>query len=99
MTELEKAHLVGAFDLGKALNEVRPLLLASKAPYLLHVGSGISGDGRDRKRRSCSSASPKVHAMLASVLAGTGTALHAGSGRATGGYFTQVNPDEVINWR
>src|SRR5262249_5389207 len=30
IAELEKAHLVGAFDLGKALSEVRPLLEASK---------------------------------------------------------------------
>src|SRR5262249_4542362 len=42
---LEKAHLVGALDLGAALNAARPLLEGSKNPWLVHVGSGIAAMG------------------------------------------------------
>src|SRR5262249_9327532 len=45
MAELERAHLIGAFDLGAALEAARPLLEAAKAPYLVHVGSGIPAMG------------------------------------------------------
>src|SRR5262249_30199539 len=45
IADLEKAHLVGAFDFGAALDAAKEHLEAAKAPYLVHVGSGIPAMG------------------------------------------------------
>jgi hypothetical protein len=99
IAELEKAHLVGAFDLGKALSDVRPLLEASKSPWLLHIGSGIAAMGERR--------TPELLARLPKgtryVGVGVGKrwdrAFMRAAAERTGGYFTQVNPDELVAWR
>src|SRR5262249_54715421 len=46
---LEKAHLVGALDLGKALTEAAALLEKSESPWLVHLGSGIAAMGERRR--------------------------------------------------
>src|SRR5262249_41421636 len=46
---LEDAHLIGALDLGRALDAAEPLLKAGKDPHLVHVGSGVAAMGEQRQ--------------------------------------------------
>jgi ferric-dicitrate binding protein FerR (iron transport regulator) len=99
LARLERAHLVGALDLGKALAEAGTCLKESKNPYLVHVGSGIAAMGERR-----------LDALVSRLPAGT-RYVGIGVGRRwnrsfmkaaaerTGGLFTQVNPDEPVGWR
>ena len=47
---LEQAHLIGALDLGQALNEAAPLLKAAKAPLSGACRQRHCGDGRAARR-------------------------------------------------
>ena len=99
MAELEKAHLVGAFDLGKALNDVRPLLEAAKTPYLLHVGSGIAAMGENRTDKLLERIPKGARYVGVGVGKRWNRAFMQAAAERTGGYFTQVNPDEPVAWR
>ena len=99
MAELEKAHLVGAFDLGKALTAVRPLLEASKTPYLLHVGSGIAAMGENRTDELLKRLPKGARYVGVGVGKRWNRAFMQAAAEQTGGYFTQVNPDEPVAWR
>src|SRR5262249_17092106 len=45
---LDRTHLIGALDLGKALDEAGPFLKGAQNPYLVHVGSGVAAMGERR---------------------------------------------------
>ena len=96
---LEKAHLVGAFDLGRALNEVRPLLESVKNPHLLHVGSGISAMGEQRTDELLKRLAKGTRYIGVGVGKRWNRSFMQAAAEATGGYFTQVNPDEPVSWR
>ena len=96
---LEKSHLIGAFDLGRALTEVEPLLKAGKNPHLVHVGSGVAAMGERRD----DVLAKRILEGTRYVGIGVGKRwarnfMKAAAAR-TGGYFTQINPDESIGWR
>ncbi len=96
---LERAHLIGALDLGLALNEAAEFLKKTPTPHLVHLGSGIAAMGERRDD------------VLAARLPAGATYIGIGVGRRwnralmklaaerTGGHFTQINPDEPIGWR
>ena len=96
---LEGSHLIGALDLGKALAEAEPFLKAGKNPHLVHVGSGVAAMGERRDD------------VLAKRLPEGARYVGVGVGRRwnrnlmkiaaerSGGYFTQINPDEPVSWR
>jgi Tfp pilus assembly protein PilF len=96
---LEGVHLIGALDLERALKEAEPFAKAGKDAHLVHVGSGIAAMGEHRAD------------VLVKHLPEGGRYVGIGVGRRwdrafmkqaaerTGGYFTQINPDEPISWR
>ncbi len=98
VTFLERTHLIGALDLGRALADAAPLLRAGRNPYLVHVGSGQTAMGRRQE---------KLAELLPAGVryVGVGVGKHWNRSwmkeRAedSGGYFTQINPDEPIAWR
>ncbi len=96
---LERAHLVGALDLGKALAEAGRRLERSTNPYLVHVGSGIAAMGE----RSQKALIERLPAGTRYVGLGVGRrwnrALMKAAAERTGGLFAQVNPDEPVAWR
>ncbi len=96
---LEGAHLIGALDLGRALNEVGTLLKGAKNPYLVHVGSGIPAMGE--KRLEVLSKRLPEGARYVGIGVGRrwNRALMKATAEHTGGYFTQINPDEPTSWR
>jgi hypothetical protein len=96
---LEGTHLAGALDLGKALAAVEPFLKAAKEPYLVHVGSGYSVLGETK----ADVLARRVPAGVRYVGVGVGKrwnrALMKAAAERGGGFFTQINPDEPVNWR
>jgi ferric-dicitrate binding protein FerR (iron transport regulator)/tetratricopeptide (TPR) repeat protein len=96
---LEKAHLVGALDLEKALTASEPLLASSDNPHLVHVGSGLAALGE----RRADLLARKVPAHMRYVGVGVGKRWGRDfmklAAERTGGAFTQINPDEPIGWR
>src|SRR5262249_12702755 len=89
----------GALDLGTALNEIKPLLTSAKSPYLLHVGSGTPAMGT----RATAELLKRLPKGTRYVGVGVGKRWNRAfmqiAAEKTGGYITQVNPDESISWR
>ena len=46
---LGRTHLIGALDLGHALDAVRPFLKSAQSPTLVHLGSGVAVQGEGRE--------------------------------------------------
>ncbi len=98
MAFLDRTHLVGALDLGRAFAAVGDAAKQSQNPYLVHVGSGITHMGvlqTDLPDRI-----PKGIRYV-----GVGVGKHYDrnfmkqAAERTGGFYTQINPDEPITWR
>jgi hypothetical protein len=96
---LHKAHRVGALDLGRAFDEARPFAAAGKAPVLVHVGSGVPTLGELRQAELVKRLPKGAPYVGVGVGRRWGRALMKAAAEATGGHFTQVNPDEPIAWR
>ena len=96
---LENVHLVGALDLGRAFDAARPLAEAAENPVLVHVGSGLPVLGL----RNLDALVKRVPERAAYVGVGVGNrwsrALMKSAAARSGGYFTQINPNEQIAWR
>jgi tetratricopeptide (TPR) repeat protein len=96
---LEGTHLIGALDLKRALATAQPFLKAGSNPYLVHVGSGIAAMG-ERREDVLARRIP-----MGARYVGVGIGKHWSrsfmktAAERTGGYFTQINPDEPISWR
>jgi Flp pilus assembly protein TadD len=99
VTFLEGSHLIGALDLGNALTEAGKYLRSAKAPYFVHVGSGIAAMGERRNEELAK----RLPASTPYVGIGVGRrwnrALMKAAAERSAGYFTQINPDEGISWR
>ena len=96
---LERTHLVGALDLERGLAAASPLCEAGKNAHLVHVGSGVPVLGR----RDIDVLVKLVPDGTRYVGVGVGkrwqrTLMKSAAAR-TGGYCTQINPDEQIAWR
>jgi ferric-dicitrate binding protein FerR (iron transport regulator)/tetratricopeptide (TPR) repeat protein len=96
---LESVQLIGALDLGQALATVEPMLKSAKNPHLVHVGSGIATLGQ----RSDAALAKLIDTRTTYIGVGVGKqwgrAFMKSMADRSGGYFTQINPDEPINWR
>jgi tetratricopeptide (TPR) repeat protein len=95
---LESRQLIGALDLDQALNAAAPLLTGHN-PHLVHVGSGVPAMGE----RRIDQLALRVPAGARYVGVGVGKRWNRDFMKAaaekSGGYFTQINPDEPVTWR
>jgi len=96
---LESVQLIGALDLGQALAAVEPTLQSAKNPYLVHVGSGIATLGQRSEAALLKMLPSRGKYVGVGVGKQWGRAFMKSAAERSGGYFTQVNPDEAINWR
>jgi ferric-dicitrate binding protein FerR (iron transport regulator)/tetratricopeptide (TPR) repeat protein len=96
---LEATHLIGALDLGQALDVVVPILKACKNPYLVHVGAGTPAVGERRDDILVKRLPDKTHYVGIGVGKSWNRALMKSAAERTGGLFTQINPDEPLAWR
>ena len=91
---------MGALDLGRAFEAARPLAAAATNPVLVHVGSGLPVLGL----RNLDALVKRVPERAAYVGVGVGNRwsralMKSAAAARSGGYFTQINPDEQIAWR
>jgi len=96
---LDRTHLIGLLDLGKALNAAEPFLKAAQNPYLVHVGSGHAALGETKADALVRRLPEGVHYVGVGVGKRWNRALMKAAAERSSGYFTQINPDEAINWR
>lgn len=99
ITYLNQTHLIGALDLQKAFEKCRGIADSGVETVLVHTGSAIPVLGE--QDRSALLARLPENASYVGV--GVGRQWHqpfmkAAAGRS-GGYFTQINPDEEVHWR
>src|SRR5208337_519414 len=99
MAFLESSHLIGALDLGRALAETERFLKAGKNPWLVHVGTGIAAMGERRESVLARSLPPGARYVGIGVGRRWSRSFMKTAAEHTGGYFTQINPDEQIAWR
>jgi Tfp pilus assembly protein PilF len=96
---LEGSHLIGALDLGQALGEAVPFLKGGKDAHLVHVGSGVAAMGE----RRADVLARRLPEGVRYVGVGVGRRWNRNfmkiAAEQTGGYFTQINPDEPVAWR
>ncbi len=95
---LEQTHLIGALDLGRALTDLRPFLDDADNTYLVHVGSGFTAMGR-RQEALADLIPAGVHYIGIGVGKHWDRAWMKQTAEGSGGYFTQINPDEPTAWR
>jgi ferric-dicitrate binding protein FerR (iron transport regulator)/tetratricopeptide (TPR) repeat protein len=95
---LEGIHLVGALDLGRAFAEAETVLAEADNPCLVHLGSGMTSMGEPEKDLY-GLLPPETPYVGVGVGKRWGRSFMKECARLTGGYFTQINPDEPIAWR
>ncbi len=96
---LERSHLIGALDLGKALAETEPFLRGMRDPYLVHVGSGVAAMGEKRDDVLAKRLPSGTHYVGVGVGRRWNRGFMKAAAERTGGYVTQINPDEPVAWR
>jgi ferric-dicitrate binding protein FerR (iron transport regulator) len=96
---LEDTHLIGALDLEKALTAATKATAASRDNFLVHLGSGVPILGTKRDDELIKIL--PTHAKYVGIGVGKkwNRSLMKQAASKTGGYFTQINPDENIAWR
>src|SRR5262245_8648589 len=96
---LEGRHLIGALNLDQALSDAAAVLRAGSNPHLVHVGGGIASIGEQRADELVKRIPQGVRYVGIGVGKRFSPAFMKVAAERTGGLFTQVNPDEPINWR
>jgi ferric-dicitrate binding protein FerR (iron transport regulator) len=96
---LERQHLVGALDLAQALSAATPLLAGARNPHLVHVGTGVAAMGERRIDQLALRLPPGARYVGVGVGKRWNRDFMKTAAERTGGYFTQINPDEPITWR
>jgi tetratricopeptide (TPR) repeat protein len=96
---LDAAQLAGALDLEQGFEAVLPLLKEAKNPHIVHIGSGLTVLG-ERRPDALARALPR-DARYVGVAVGKrwNRTLMKLLAERTGGYVTQINPDEPVAWR
>ncbi len=96
---LESQHLIGALDLAQAFDAARPLLAGAANPHLVHVGTGIAAMGEKRIDILGKRVPDNVRYVGVGVGKRWARDFMKSTAERTGGYFTQINPDEAVGWR
>ncbi len=98
---LESRHLIGALDLGQALSAAAPFLEAGtgRNPHLVHVGTGVAAMGERRIDQLSLRVPPGARYVGVGVGKRWSRDFMKAAAERTGGYFTQINPDEPVTWR
>ncbi|HWE94098.1 MAG TPA: VIT domain-containing protein [Tepidisphaeraceae bacterium] len=99
IAELEKTHLIGALDLGAAFDAAGPLVQGSANPWLVHVGAGLVSMGERREDVLAKRVPAGAHYVGVAIGKHWSHGLMKSAAGRTGGYFTQINPDEPLAWR
>ena len=94
-------HLIGALDLGQALDDARAAAARRATTRIWSTSAAASPPWASAAATSwLKQPARRASATSASASASAGTArFMKAAAEQTGGYFTQINPDEPIAWR
>src|SRR5262249_24703293 len=95
---LESSHLIGALDLDRALSDAASILKDAKNAYLVHVGSGIAAMGEKRDDVLAKRIPEGTRYIGIGVGKRWARSFMKTAAERTGGYYTQINPDEPVTW-
>lgn len=96
---LDTMHLVGALDLRQALVAARQFAEAVPAPILVHVGSGVPILGPRDINRLLDALPANIPYVGVGVGKQWNRAFMKRAAARSGGFATQINPDEPLAWR
>ncbi|MEX2185366.1 MAG: VIT domain-containing protein [Pirellulales bacterium] len=96
---LEDTQLLGALDLSAALSTVKPIAAACGNPYLVHLGGGQPVLGEREQAALVAELPARTKYIGVGVGKRWNRSLMKLAASKSGGYFTQINPDENIAWR
>jgi tetratricopeptide (TPR) repeat protein len=96
---LEDSHLVGALDLAAALSAAAELCEQGENPHLVHLGTGITVLGARGREKLLQLLPADVTYVGVGVGKRWSRSFMKAAAAQTGGYYTQINPDENIPWR
>lgn len=96
---LEDRHLVGALDLEKALHRCRPFCRSADDTIFVHVGSATPVIGERDRKKLLGLLPPDIEYVGVGVGKRWSRSFMKSAAGETGGYFTQINPDEKVSWR
>ena len=96
---LEDAHLVGALDLEEAFSKVKPFCRSDDETMLVHVGSATPVLGERDELKLLRKLPADVQYVGVGVGKRWSRTFMRSAASQTGGHFTQINPDEKVNWR
>jgi hypothetical protein len=99
IARLEDTQLLGALDLGSTLAGLKPIAAECGNPYLVHIGSGYSALGSQDQAQLVAALPEKTKYIGVGVGKRWNRAFMKQAAAKSGGYFTQINPDEDIAWR
>ncbi|MEQ9407352.1 MAG: VIT domain-containing protein [Fuerstiella sp.] len=99
ISHLNQTHLIGALDLQKALTKCAELCDSDAESLIVHTGSAIPVLGEQDQKALLQ----RLPDQAAYIGVGVGRLwaqifMKQAAG-LSGGYFTQINPDEEIGWR
>src|SRR5262249_40830712 len=95
----EKTHLVGGCDLEQALRKALEFAKDVKNPHLVHLGAGVASLGEAKEDVLAKLIPDNVPYIGVGVGKKWNRAFMKMAAERTGGYFTQINPDEPVAWR
>lgn len=96
---LEKAHLVGALDLEEAFAKAKPFCKSKDDTLLIHVGTATAVLGERDEKTLLKSLPSDIKYVGVGVGKRWSRSFMKSAAGQTGGHFTQINPDEKVNWR
>ncbi len=96
---LDRTHLVGALDLGNAFDSLKPLTEFTDNSVVVHVGSGVPILGEREAHRLVQMLPENAKYVGVGVGKRFNRSLMKLAAARSGGYFTQINPDESTSWR
>ena len=96
---LEKTHLVGALDLEAALTAAVGVAKQGENVHLVHLGAGTPILGERQQDALVNLVPQDVKYVGIGVGKRWNRSFMKAAAARTGGYFTQINPDENVAWR
>lgn len=96
---LDETHLIGALNLAQAITAAGNYVQSADCPVLVHIGSGIPILGERQIGKLVEMLSKDAPYVGVGVGKRWNRPFMKAAASRTGGYFTQINPDESIPWR
>jgi hypothetical protein len=96
---LENRHLIGALNLESGIHSAITFLNGKRNPHLVHLGTGIASLGEQRPDKLIPLIPKDTRYVGIAIGKQFSPQFMKVAAENSGGFFTQINPDESISWR